>query len=50
MPKIMEIVAADTKGISYHTHKYSYDSIGMPSIDYDDDKNKIMKWQESAEY
>jgi hypothetical protein len=49
MPKIMEIVAADTKGISYHTHKYSYDSIGMPSIDYDDDKNKIMKWQESAE-
>jgi len=45
----MEIIAAETNGTSYHTHKYSYDSVGMPSIDYDDDKDKIMKWQESAE-
>ena len=37
MPKIME---------SYHTYKYSYDS---PSIDYDDDPNKAMKWKDSEE-
>ena len=26
-----------------HNNKYSYDSVGLPSIDYDDDPNKIMK-------
>lgn len=36
MAKIMEIIAKETKGKSYHTYKYSYDSIGLPSIDYDD--------------
>ena len=49
MAKIMEIVAKETKGKSYHTYKYSYDSVGLPSIDYDDDPNKIMKWKDSAE-
>lgn len=49
MPKIMEIVAKETKGISYNTYKYSFDSIGLPSIDYDDDSSKIMKWQDCAE-
>lgn len=49
MPKIMEIIEKETKGKSYHTYKYSYDSIGLPSIDYDDDPNKIMKWKESGE-
>lgn len=49
MPKIMEIIAKETKGKSYHTYKYSYDSIGLPSIDYDDDPNKIMKWKDSGE-
>ena len=39
MAKIMEIVAKETKGKSYHTYKYSYDSVGLPSIDYDDDPN-----------
>ena len=34
---------------SYHTYKYSYDSIGVPSIDYDDDPNRIMKWKDSGE-
>ena len=43
MAKIMEIIAKETKGKNYHTYKYSYDSIGLPSIDYDDDPNKIMK-------
>ncbi len=49
MAKIMEIIAKETKGKSYHTYKYSYDSIGLPSIDYDDDSNKIMKWKDSVE-
>lgn len=49
MPKIMEIIEKETKGKSYHTYKYSYDSIGLPSIDYDDDPNKVMKWKDSGE-
>ena len=49
MPKIMEFIAKETKGKSYHTYKYSYDSIGVPSIDYDDDPNRIMKWRDSGE-
>lgn len=48
-PNIMEIIEKETKGKSYHTYKYSYDSIGLPSIDYDDDPNKIMKWKDSGE-
>ena len=48
MPKIMEIIARETRGTSYNTFKYSFDSIGLPSIIYDD-SNKIMKWQDSAE-
>ena len=32
MPKIMEIIEKETKGKSYHTYKYSYDTIGLPSI------------------
>ena len=49
MAKVMEIIAKETKGKSFHTFKYSYDSIGLPAIDYDDDPNKVMKWKESAE-
>lgn len=49
MPKVMEIIEKETKGKSYHTYKYSYDSIGLPSIDYDDDPNKVMKWKDSGE-
>ena len=49
MAKIMEIIENETKGKSYKTYKYSYDSIGLPSIDYDDDPNKIMKWKDSGE-
>lgn len=44
----MEIIAKETSGKSYRTYKYSYDSIGLPSIDYDED-DKIMKWQECGE-
>ena len=49
MAKIMEIIAKETKGKSYHTYKYSYYSIGLTSIDYDDDTNKIMKLKDSSE-
>ena len=48
MPKIIEIIEKEAKGKSCHTYKYSYDSIGLPSIDYDDDPNKIMKLKESV--
>ena len=49
MPKIMEIIEKETKGKSYHTFKYSFDSVGIPSIDYDDESDKVMKWQDTAE-
>ncbi|MCI8432786.1 MAG: hypothetical protein HFH83_06320 [Lachnospiraceae bacterium] len=44
MPKIMEIIEKETKGKSYHTYKYRYDSIGLPSIDYDDDPDKVFPY------
>ena len=37
MAKIMQIIAKETNGKSYNTEKYSFDTIGMPSFDYDDD-------------
>ena len=49
MAKIMEIIARETNGKSYNTEKYSFDTIGIPSFDYDDDSSKVMKWQNSAE-
>lgn len=49
MPKIMKIIETETGGKSYNTFKYSFDSIGLPSIEYDNDSNKIMKWQEKGE-
>lgn len=49
MPKIMKIIADETGCKSYNTYKYSFDSIGLPSIEYDDDSSKIMKWQEKGE-
>lgn len=49
MPKIMEVISEITGCKSYNTYKYSYDAIGLPSIDYDDESNKIMKWQEKGE-
>lgn len=36
MAKIMEIIARETGGKSYNTARYSFDSLGMPSFDYDD--------------
>ncbi len=45
----MEIIAKETNGKSYNTEKYSFDSIGVPSIDYDDTANRVMKWKDAAE-
>lgn len=45
----MDIIAKETKGKSYHTYRYGYDSIGIPSIDYDNDSDKVMKWQDQGE-
>lgn len=49
MAKIMKIIEKETNGKSYNTYKYSYDSIGLPTFDYDDDPNKVMKWKDSGE-
>lgn len=49
MAKIMEIISKETGGKSYNTEKYSYDTIGMPSFDYDDDGEKFIKRQVSGE-
>lgn len=44
----MEIIAKETKGKSYQTYKYSFDSIGLPSIDYDNDE-KVIQWKNQGE-
>ena len=49
MAKIMEIIAKETNGKSYNTEKYSYDTIGVPSFDYDDTADRVIKWKENAE-
>lgn len=49
MPKVMEIIAKETNGKSYNTEKYSFDSIGVPSFDYDDSPDRVMKWKDTAE-
>lgn len=49
MAKIMEIIAKETKGKSYHTYKYCYDSEGNSTVDYDDDPNRVVKWKDSGE-
>lgn len=45
----MQIIATETGGKSYNTFKYSFDSIGLPTIDYEDQSDKVMKWQEKGE-
>ncbi len=49
MAKIMEIIAKETNGKSYHTMKFSLDNPDVPSFDYDDEGTKVMKWQSRAE-
>lgn len=49
MTKILETIAKETGGKSYHTYRYSYDSIGLPQIKYDDAPNRTIKWKEPGE-
>lgn len=49
MEKIMQVLAKETNGKSYNTERYSFDTIGVPSFDYDDNPDKIMKWDVPAE-
>lgn len=49
MAKIMEIIAQETNGKSYNTERYSFDTIGIPSFDYDDAPDRVMKWKDPAE-
>ena len=41
MARVMEIIAKETNGKSYNTEKYSFDTIGVPSFDYDDTSVKL---------
>jgi len=43
----MEMIAQETKGKSFRTFKYSFDGIGVPSFDYDD--NKDITWEQIGE-
>lgn len=49
MDRIMTLLAKETKGKSYNTEKFSYDTKGLPSVEYDDDSEKLVKWEGSAE-
>ena len=49
MAKVMEIIAKETNGKSYNTEKYSFDTVGLPSFDYDDAQDRVLKWKEAAE-
>lgn len=47
MSTIMTKIAEETRGKSFKTYKYSFDSIGMPSFDYDDNSN--ITWEKMGE-
>lgn len=49
MTGVMQIIASQTGGKSFNTYRYSLDSIGVPSIQYDDTSDKVLKWRETAE-
>ena len=48
MSKIIDIIADKTGGKSYSTFKYGFETVGVPTFDYDDDKEKFT-WQKSGE-
>lgn len=45
--RIMEIIASETKGNSYRTHKYTFDNADAPSFAYDD--NQEITWERYGE-
>ena len=49
MAKVMEIIAKATNGKSYNTEKYSLDRDSNAIFEYDDENNKVIKWQDRGE-
>lgn len=47
MNSIMDRIAQETHGKSFKTFKYGFDGIGVPSFDYDD--NKDITWEKIGE-
>jgi len=47
MSGVMEKIASETNGKSFRTFKYSFDSVGVPSFDYDD--NQEITWERIGE-
>lgn len=47
MSNIMDKIAQETHGKSFKTFKYGFDSVGVPSFDYDD--NKEITWERIGE-
>lgn len=48
MTKVMSIIARETKGKSYNSRKFSFDTMGPSAFDYDDD-NKVIQWRDKGE-
>ena len=44
---VMEVIARETKGKSYRTHKYTFDNYDAPSFAYDDTQN--ITWEKYGE-
>ncbi len=47
MSGILNLIAEETAGVSFKTHKLCFDTINYPSIDYDD--NKSITWKTFGE-
>jgi hypothetical protein len=47
MSSVMDTIANETNGKSFKTFKYSFDGIGVPTFDYDD--NREITWEKSGE-
>ena len=45
MDKLMQAVAHAVHGKSCSTYQHSCNSVGIPAIDYDNEQDKVMKWQ-----
>lgn len=50
MSKIMDEIARITEGRSYHSYKYSFDSVRTPTPDYDDTPDGyVINWERQGE-
>ena len=47
MSGVMKKIADETNGTSFKTYKYSFDSVDVPSFDYDD--NQEITWERIGE-